>query len=147
MVTQTPDGKILFQFYRPGARQVSIAGDFNGWAPSFQMTRNRDGWWRSRIELAPGTYRFRYVADREWFTDYAAFGVEPCPGGWNSVVKVDAPVTPNAKPAPAAAKPAVPAHTVVTRPAPIEPPVRFIVAGLTSAEPERRVRRPPAMVN
>lgn len=91
MVTQTPDGKMRFEFYRPKARQVAIAGDFNGWATSFQMTRGRDGWWRGQIELAPGLYRFRYCADDQWYTDYAAFGVEPGPLGWNSVLKVEPP--------------------------------------------------------
>lgn len=141
MVTQTPDGKVLFQFYRPGARQMVIAGDFNGWQPSFHMTRSRDGWWRCHVELAPGIYRFRYQADGEWFTDYAAFGVEPCPFGWNSVLKVEAPAArPSVAPAPAASQSAAP------RPVPAEPPVRFVPASaLASAEPERRARRRPAM--
>jgi hypothetical protein len=88
MVTQTLDGKVLFQFYRPDVRQVTVAGDFNGWQNSFHMSRGHDGWWRCQIELAPGTYRFRYLADGQWHTDYAAFGVEPGPYGWNSVLLV-----------------------------------------------------------
>lgn len=89
MVTQTIDGAVEFQFYRPGARQVLIAGDFNGWQNSFFMTRFPDGYWCARIQLAPGTYQFRYCADGEWFPDYASFGLEPGPFGWNSVVRVD----------------------------------------------------------
>jgi 1,4-alpha-glucan branching enzyme len=95
MVTQTPNGKMLFEFHRPDIQQMAIAGDFNGWQHSFQMLRGRDGWWRATIQLAPGTYRFRYIADGQWFTDYAAFGLEPGPYGWNSVLKVD-PVQPAA---------------------------------------------------
>jgi hypothetical protein len=101
MVTQTSNGTVVFQFYRPDVSRMTIAGDFNGWQHSFYMTRGRDGWWRSQIELAPGTYRFRYVGDGQWFTDYAAFGVEPGPFGWNSVLKVDAPqvvITPEPTP-------------------------------------------------
>lgn len=154
MVSQTPEGKVLFQFYRPGARQLAIAGDFNGWKPSFHMTCDADGWWRSRIELAPGTYRFRYLADGQWFTDYAAFGVEPGPFGFNSVLKVDAvttavmpvpvePVTTAPKPQPVATPP-----KPSPRPAPAAPLVRFVPASATqSAEPDRRVRRRPAMAS
>ncbi len=91
MVTQLPDGTVEFRFYRPGARHVSLAGDFNGWhKTSLPMNLDKDGWWLYQIRLAPGCYQFRYVADDEWHTDYAAFGLEPGPFGLNSVVRVDA---------------------------------------------------------
>ncbi len=91
MVTQLPDGFVEFRFYRPGARQVTLAGEFNGWhETSLPMHLDKDGWWRYQLRLAPGYYQFRYVADGEWHTDYAAFGVEPGPFGLNSVVKVEA---------------------------------------------------------
>ena len=91
MVTQLPDGAVEFRFYRPGAHQVSLAGEFNGWhKTSLPMNLDHDGWWRYRISLAPGCYQFRYVADDEWHTDYAAFGLEPGPFGLNSVVRVEA---------------------------------------------------------
>lgn len=146
MVTQTPDGRILFQFYRPGARQMVIAGDFNGWQPSFHMTRGWDGWWRAQIELAPGTYRFRYLADGEWYTDYAAFGVESGPFGWNSVLKVDSVSVPEA----AAEAPVRPAATAPepprARPVPVETSPEFVPASvLASMESARPVRRRPVM--
>jgi len=146
MVTQTTDGKILFQFYRPGARQMTIAGDFNGWQQTFHMVRGRDGWWRSQIELAPGTYRFRYLADGEWYTDFAAFGVEPGPFGWNSVLKVD-PAASQATPVPPAfVSPSVMAETASPVPEPVRAPVRFVpnLGDGSSPPPERRVRRRPA---
>ena len=40
------------------------------------------------INLPPGSYRFRYWADGQWFCDYAAFGVEPGPFGLDSVVRI-----------------------------------------------------------
>lgn len=156
MVTLTPDGKSLFEFYRPGAHQLVIAGDFNGWQPTFHMQRGNDGWWRAQVELAPGTYRFRYQADGEWFTDFAAFGVEPGPFGFNSVLRVE-PATPRIavtmapKPAavdtpvpvvserPAAPRPAMP------RPLPATAPIRFVADAEPGAEPKRRVRRRPAL--
>jgi 1,4-alpha-glucan branching enzyme len=66
-----------------------LAGDFNGWNPqSTPMTREPGGWWSCRLQLNPGTYQFRYLGDGEWFTDYAAFGLERTPFGWNSVITV-----------------------------------------------------------
>jgi 1,4-alpha-glucan branching enzyme len=91
MVKQMPDGTVEFRLCRPGARQVTLAGDFNGWnETSFPMALGADGWWTYRLRLAPGCYQFRYLADREWHTDYAAFGLEHGPFGLNSVVKVEA---------------------------------------------------------
>ncbi|HPZ99176.1 MAG TPA: hypothetical protein PLT93_13650 [Phycisphaerae bacterium] len=174
MVTQTADGKIVFQFYRPGARSMVISGDFNGWQHSFHMTRARDGWWRAQIELAPGTYRFRYLADGEWYTDYAAFGVEPGLFGWNSVLKVDPPEprqaahVPDSREAvnvtdarkPAAAPSRRPRAVPLSPPIRIEPPSSAIAAPATgepeaapaptvdsaaAAGPQRRVRRRPAL--
>ncbi|HOW69192.1 MAG TPA: hypothetical protein PKY77_01210 [Phycisphaerae bacterium] len=89
MVTQLPDGSVEFTFYRPQARQVCLAGDFNAWQTCFLMIRHLDGWWRCRLMLAPATYQFRYCADGIWFNDYAAFGLEHGPYGLNSVVKID----------------------------------------------------------
>ena len=89
MVTHLADGMIEFAFFRPQARQVILAGDFNGWQESFVLQKDHTGWWRCRLHLAPGIYQFRYRADGHWFNDYAAFGLEKGPLGWNSVLKVD----------------------------------------------------------
>ncbi len=150
MVTQTTDGKLLFQFYRPGARQVTIAGDFNGWHhAACLMTPGRDGWWQCQIELPPGTHRFRYLADGEWFTDYAAFGVEPGPYGWNSVVLVHPPVETITRITPQRQPVAVEAtlEQPVVAPTPAEPrrPVRRQPERKPEALPVRQVRRRPAM--
>ena len=89
MVSPLNGGTVKFRFYRPDASYVSVAGDFNGWTPhAMAMERDNDGWWNYELRLAPGTYQFRYVADGQWYTDYAAFGLEHGPFGWNSVVKV-----------------------------------------------------------
>lgn len=93
MVTQAPDGTVTFQFLRPQARQVFLAGDFNNWhKQSLIMLKGSDGWWRCQLTLAPGIYQFRYYADGQWYSDYAAFGLERGPFGWNSVLKVDPPM-------------------------------------------------------
>jgi len=91
MVTQTPAGAVEFKFFRPQARQVSLAGEFNNWQTCFYMTKDDDGWWRCRLDLAPGVYEFKYSADGQWYIDYAAFGLMYGPYGLNSVVKVNPP--------------------------------------------------------
>ncbi len=93
MVFQEPDGTVQFSFFRPAATSVAISGDFNGWhKTSMPMSKGEDGWWHYHFRLAPGTYQFRYLSDGQWFTDYAAFGLERGPFGWNSVLKVDPPL-------------------------------------------------------
>jgi 1,4-alpha-glucan branching enzyme len=88
MVSVTEDG-VEFHFYRPGACKVYVAGDFNGWSVGpTPMVCSDGGHWFITVPLSPGTFRFRYVSDGQWFTDYAAFGVEAGPLGVNSVVYV-----------------------------------------------------------
>ena len=78
-----------FLFFRPKAKNVCLAGDFNGWRLS-PMTPQGDGYWVARVALPAGTFKFRYNADGQWFADYAAFGVEYGPFGIDSVVRVEA---------------------------------------------------------
>jgi 1,4-alpha-glucan branching enzyme len=80
-----------FSFFRPQAHSVHLIGDFNGWMDgSLSMTCN-GGYWHAGIRLPAGDYKFRYVADGHHFVDYAAFGVEPGPFGFDSVVRIAAP--------------------------------------------------------
>jgi 1,4-alpha-glucan branching enzyme len=86
------DGMVEFRFFRPQAQRAYIAGDFNNWrSGEIAMARNSDGHWVARMKLPAGEFRFRYCADGEWFTDYAAFGVEPGRFGLDSVVRVAQP--------------------------------------------------------
>lgn len=75
----------------PGARSVSVVGEFNGWNPeAAPMKRVGPDRWLGLFELEPGEYRFRYLADEHrWLTDFAAFGVELNEfGQWDSVLYV-----------------------------------------------------------
>lgn len=79
-----------FKFYRPGVKEVHLAGDFNHWdGRQLRMLPTNRGDWIVVMKLSPGVYRFRYCADGQWFTDYAAFGVVPGPFGTESIVRVD----------------------------------------------------------
>jgi len=91
MVT-VDNGVVEFSFFRPDAQGVFLVGEFNEWrTDQLPMTRSEGGYWRMRLKLASGVFKFRYLADGTWFTDYAAFGVEPGPFGFDSVLHVPAP--------------------------------------------------------
>ena len=88
-MVQTHGDWAEFRFYRPDARKVSLAGDFNHWRTvELPMRRDPDGYWTAGLRLANGTHKFRYFADGQWFCDYAAFGIEYGPFGPDSVVEV-----------------------------------------------------------
>lgn len=96
MVIRHSDGSVEFAYYRPGAMTLRLVGDFSGWQPlAQQMQRDSEGWWRLRMALPPGEYRFKYLIDADqWEADFAAYGVEPDKlGGWNSVLWIDQPAT------------------------------------------------------
>jgi 1,4-alpha-glucan branching enzyme len=84
------DGSVEFRFFRAGARHVLLAGDFNDWSEQLPMRRDGEGWWTTELKLPPGDYRFRYVADGTWYTDFASNGVEATKTGWNSMLVVPA---------------------------------------------------------
>ena len=68
---------------------MHLAGDFNDWREGeLPMVRTTEGYWQARVHLPAGEFRFRYCADGEWYTDFAAFGVEPGRFGLDSVVAV-----------------------------------------------------------
>ena len=78
-----------FSFFRPQAKMVYLVGDFNGWkADQLPLVRGADGCWRGLVRLPKGDFRFRYVADGQWFVDYAAFGLWQGPFGPDSVVRI-----------------------------------------------------------
>jgi len=84
------DDWVEFSFFRPQAVRVHLAGDFNGWHEGeLPMARTAGGYWRARMRLPAGEFKFRYLADGEWFVDYAAFGIEPGDNGVvDSVIRV-----------------------------------------------------------
>ena len=102
MVHDQSDGCVEFAYYRPAARSVHLAGDFNGWrTTALRLMRDADGWWRTQLQLPPGSYAFRYFVDEQlWEADFAAFGVEPQKDGhFNSILYL-----PERRPAVPAAK-------------------------------------------
>ena len=89
MTKRTSDGQVEFRFFRPNATAVQIVGDFNGWdRTDLPMEHDGDGWWSATVDIESGDYRFRYYADGNWYTDFAANGVEQTKLGWNSILTV-----------------------------------------------------------
>lgn len=67
------DGPVPVQFvlHAPGARSVSVVGDFNDWDPdALPMTRGGGGVWSVVVPLAPGPVRYSFLVDGgEWRAD------------------------------------------------------------------------------
>lgn len=59
-----------FRFKAPDATRVLLAGDFTHWQErAIPMRRGRDGIWILSLDLAPGTYHYRFMVDGEWQDD------------------------------------------------------------------------------
>lgn len=76
VATSAPAREVVVEFRDPGAADVRIAGDFNGWIPdrgvlSSSHQEGETRVWRKVMRLAPGTYEYRYVVDGEWREDPA----------------------------------------------------------------------------
>jgi 1,4-alpha-glucan branching enzyme len=91
MTSVKSNGVVEFRFFRANASDVAVAGDFTKWQENaIPMQHEGNGWWVARVSFEPGEYRFRYVADGTWFTDFASHGVELKKQVWNSVLLVPA---------------------------------------------------------
>lgn len=54
----------LFRCHAPGAREVSLVGDFNGWDPAAHpLEPDRDGWWQVEVRLLAGSHQYAYLVD------------------------------------------------------------------------------------
>ena len=81
---------VKFSLVKPGAKRVSVCGDFNGWSHSAApMKRHEDGHWDTTVGLAPGSHQYKFLVDEEWLPDPAAQKNVPNQyGSLNSVVEV-----------------------------------------------------------
>jgi 1,4-alpha-glucan branching enzyme len=83
--------RVRFVVECPGAKSVCLAGSFNGWDPTARrMKRVRRGepTFVAVLDLEPGCYQFKFVADGEWLCCPHARRVPNELGGENSVVEV-----------------------------------------------------------
>jgi 1,4-alpha-glucan branching enzyme len=100
MVHVDETGKTTFTFRHSTPGPVHVVGDFCHWQTDhLPMRQASEHEWVLMLRLPPGSYEFRYLANGQWFTDYAAFGVNPNQfREFNSVLRVPRvrPVVPSA---------------------------------------------------
>ena len=83
-------GRLVFFYHDDDAREVALAGDFNGWEPS-SLRREEDGLWRLALDPpAAGRYRYKFVVDGARWTEDPANGFKDHDGfgGLNSILNV-----------------------------------------------------------
>jgi 1,4-alpha-glucan branching enzyme len=82
--------EVLLTYFSPDAREVSVAGNFNGWRPEATRLKNTgEGKWVVRLKLRSGQYEYRFVVDGRWSEDSGAAQQVANPhGGFNSVLTV-----------------------------------------------------------
>ena len=82
--------EIVFSFDAPAAKEVAVAGDFNGWDfKKHPLKKDKDGTWKAIVMLPPGDYGYKYYVDGEWRNDPANSEVSVNSfGTHNNVLKV-----------------------------------------------------------
>jgi 1,4-alpha-glucan branching enzyme len=82
--------EIILTYFAPLAREVKVAGDFNGWRPDATPLKNTGaGEWVVRLMLRSGQYEYRFVVDGRWTEDPQVSQRMANPhGGFNSVLTV-----------------------------------------------------------
>ena len=81
--------KVDFNVSAPHARNIFIAGDFNDWNPgSHPMKKDKKGVWKISLNLAPGTYQYRFYVDGDWQNDPGCTGYVENPFGGQNCVRI-----------------------------------------------------------
>ena len=82
--------QVALELKEPAAKQVFVAGSFNGWKPDITpLVPLGDGRWKGDLKLGPGRYEYLFVVDGQWRPDPNARETVQNPfGGQNSVVMV-----------------------------------------------------------
>jgi predicted esterase len=82
---------VLFSYYAPGAGEVFLSGDFNGWKHgTLSLVKGGDNVWRTILRLAPNrSYDYKFVVDGNWITDPNNPDLNPdIAGGANSIIYI-----------------------------------------------------------
>jgi len=64
--------EVEFVLLAPGATQVMLVGDFNGWSPAATPLRasERQGIWSVTVPLTPGRHEYAFLVDgKHWLPD------------------------------------------------------------------------------
>ena len=83
---------VQFRLEAPEASQVTLAGSFNEWEPTYELREAAPGVWTALVPLDPGVHDYTFVVDgEEWVADPYAVQVEDSFGGKNSRLFLPAP--------------------------------------------------------
>lgn len=63
------DGYVVFKIYAPEAREVAVAGDFNGWNKNDFLQKDENGYWTGKFKIKPGVYQYKFIVDGKWKLD------------------------------------------------------------------------------
>jgi len=80
---------VQFRFDAPRASEVSLAGDFTNWAPTYSLQRSGTGTWTVVVPLSPGVHDYSFIVDgNRWTPDPTAPARADGFGGMNSRIAV-----------------------------------------------------------
>ena len=90
------DGNVVFQHVSPSAKNVCVAGEFNGWEynpdqpRAMRFSKNEKGVWVGKFKIEQGRYQYKYVIDYQtWILDPSnPYTVEDTGGSTNSLLIV-----------------------------------------------------------
>ena len=63
--------EVVFSVFAPEAKEVYVAGDFNGWELDDDSRMiNHNGTWSRKMNLDSGRYHYRFIIDGRWIEDF-----------------------------------------------------------------------------
>jgi len=63
--------EVVFSVFAPEAKEVYVAGDFNGWKlDDDSRMANHNGTWSRKININSGRYHYRFIIDGRWIEDF-----------------------------------------------------------------------------
>ena len=82
-------GTVRFAVKPADAKEVALAGSFNGWKPE-PMKKQKDGKFSVVVDLPSGTYEYKFVVDGRWIVDpdTNTWAMNPY-GSFNSIAQID----------------------------------------------------------
>lgn len=85
-----PASRISLELVKSEAKEVYVAGSFNGWVPQKSpLSPTGNGRWVGDLAVGPGRYEYLFVVDGQWLPDPNARETVDNPfGGKNSVLVV-----------------------------------------------------------
>ena len=81
------ENTVEFTFNGPDAREVFLAGEFNGWDnQSLPMEKHKGGIWKTKVKLPLGRHEYKFFADNVWVESLPGAERSPNPFGTQNFV-------------------------------------------------------------